>query len=76
MCTRRCTVRTNIELDQELVDEAFKYVDVRTKKDLVHLALTELVERRRRHDMRELRGAIEFAADYDHEALRRNSEEP
>ena len=69
-------MRTNIELDQELVDEAFKYVDVRTKKDLVHLALTELVERRRRHDMRDLRGAIRFADDYDHKELRRDTGEP
>ena len=33
-----------------------RYADVRTKKDLVHLALREFVARHRRRDVRELRG--------------------
>jgi Arc/MetJ family transcription regulator len=41
-------MRTNIDLDEGLVEEAFRYVDVRTKKELVHVALQELVERHRR----------------------------
>ena len=63
-------MRTNIELDEELVEEAFKYARVSTKKDLIHLALREFVEQRSRRDMRELRGKIEFHEDYDHTKLR------
>ena len=63
-------MRTNIDLDPQLVAEAFRYADVRTKKDLVHLALREFIEQRRRLDMRDLRGAIRFADGYDPKRLR------
>lgn len=63
-------MRTNIDLDPELVSEAFELADVRTKKELVHLALREFVEHRRRRDLRELRGTIEFAEGYDHKRAR------
>lgn len=68
-------MRTNIDLDPALVAEAFRYADVRTKKDLVHLALREFIRQRRRLDPRELRGKIAFAADYDHKRLRGESED-
>jgi Arc/MetJ family transcription regulator len=63
-------VRTNIDLDPELLAEAFGHAEVTTKKDLVHLALREFVERRRRHDLRELRGRVRFVEGYDHKELR------
>lgn len=63
-------MRTNIDLDEKLVEEAFHYVDAKTKKDLVHLALQELVERRRRKDVRELPGTVRIADDYDYKRLR------
>ncbi len=63
-------MRTNIVLDEELVREALRYSKARTKKDLVHEALREYVENRRRKDLRELRGKIEFAEGYDYKALR------
>lgn len=63
-------MRTNIDLDPELVAEAFELSDARTKKELVHLALREFVEHRRRRDMRDLRGAIRFASGYDHKRAR------
>ncbi len=63
-------MRTNIVLDEELVREALRYSKARTKKDLVHEALREYVENRRRKDLRELRGKVEFAEGYDYKALR------
>jgi Arc/MetJ family transcription regulator len=63
-------MRTNIILDDRLVQEAFKYSGVTTKKELIHLALKEFVERRRRLNLLELEGKIEFAADYDYQKLR------
>lgn len=63
-------MRTNIVLDEELVREAFRYSKARTKKDLVHEALREYVENRRRKDLRELRGKVEFAEGYDYKTLR------
>ncbi len=63
-------MRTNIDLDEELVTEAFRYAGVKTKKDLVHLALREFVARHRRADLRELPGTVGIRADYDHKELR------
>lgn len=63
-------MRTNIELDDELVEAAFRYAPVKTKRELVRLALREFVEHHRRRDLRELRGKGGIAEDYDHKALR------
>ena len=63
-------MRTNIVLDEELVEEAFRHSDARTKRELVDLALREFVENHRRKDMRELRGKITFHSGYDYKKLR------
>ena len=63
-------MRTNIVLDDELVEEAFRHSDARTKRELVDLALREFVENHRRRDIRELRGQISFHPGYDYKKLR------
>lgn len=63
-------MRTHIELEDELVHEAFRYAPVKTKKDLIALALREFIENHRRKDLRELEGQGGIAPDYDHRALR------
>jgi Arc/MetJ family transcription regulator len=64
-------MRTNIVLDEELVDEAMRYANVRTKRELVDLALREFVAARRRRDVSELFGKVEIDPDYDYKARRR-----
>ncbi len=64
-------MRTNIVLDDELVKEAFKYARVKTKKELVNMALKELVQNRKRMDLGELEGKIKFRKGYDYKKLRR-----
>lgn len=63
-------MRTNIVLDDELVEEAFALTGANTKKELVHLALEELVRSRKKKDLTELAGRIRLRDDYDHKALR------
>lgn len=64
-------MRTNIVLNDELVNEAFKYAqEIHTKKELVETALQEFVRNRKIKDIRELRGKIEFADGYDYKAMR------
>ena len=63
-------MRTNIVLDDDLVKEAFKYSGAKTKKELIHLALQELVENKQRLNLLDLEGKIEFDADYDYKRLR------
>ncbi len=63
-------MRTNIVLDDQLVEEAFKYVRVKTKRELVDRALRELVEHHRRRDVREIRGKVRIRSNYDYKKLR------
>lgn len=70
MCARRCVMRTNIDLDDNLVKEAFKYINVNTKKELINIALKELVENHRKKDLLELMGKIEFDENYDYKKMR------
>lgn len=63
-------MRTNIVMDDELVKEAFALTGVRTKRELVHLALRELVRQRRKRDLTELAGKVRLRDGFDHKALR------
>jgi len=63
-------MRTNIVLNDELVEQAFALTGVRTKKDLIDLALKELVRSRQRKDLADLAGRVRFRAGFDHKALR------
>jgi Arc/MetJ family transcription regulator len=62
-------LRTNIVLDDELVEEAFRHTDAKTKRELVDVALREFVENHKRKDIRELRGRISFHPGYDYKKL-------
>ncbi len=64
-------MRTNIVLNDQLVEEAFIYAGVSTKRELINVALQEFVDNHRRKDMRELRGKIKINADYDYKGLRK-----
>jgi len=64
-------MRTNIVIDENLVDEAMRYANVKTKRELVDLALREFVAARRRRDVSELFGKVQIDPDYDYKALRR-----
>ena len=66
-------MRTNIDLDDELVREALKIGGVKTKKELVYLALKEFLDNRRRLNLLDLEGRIEFAEGYDYKEMRNQS---
>jgi Arc/MetJ family transcription regulator len=63
-------MRTNIVLDEELIQEAFKYTQAKTKRELVELALREFVENHRRRDLMDLFGKGGIRTDYDYKKLR------
>lgn len=64
-------MRTNIVLDDDLVEEAFSLTGIRTKRELVHVALNELVRRRRKKDLLDLAGSVNLRTDFDHKEMRR-----
>ena len=59
-------MRTNIELDDALVDEARELTGISTKRALVEEALRALIASRRRRSLLDLEGKISFAEGYDH----------
>ena len=63
-------MRTNIELDDDLVAEAFALTGARTKRELVRLGLQELIRSRKKKDLFDLAGRLELTEDYNHKALR------
>ncbi len=63
-------MRTNIVLDDQLIEEAFALTGKRTKRELIDLALRELVRSRRKKDLSELAGRIRFRDGFDHKTLR------
>ena len=64
-------MRTNIVIDDKLMEEAMRVSGLSTKKEVVDRALSEFVERHTRKDLRELMGKIQFADNYDYKAMRK-----
>jgi Arc/MetJ family transcription regulator len=63
-------MRTNVVLDDDLVEQAMELTRARTKREVIHIALQELIRSRRKKDLTELAGKIRFRDDFDHKALR------
>ena len=61
--------RTNIELDERLIKAGMRVFQCRSKRQLVHLALSELLKGAKRREILQLRGQVKWEADL--EELRR-----
>ena len=61
---------TNLAIDDELIEEAKKIGNHRSKKAAVTEALTEYIQRRKQMRVIELFGKIDFDPDYDYKAQR------
>jgi len=65
-------MRTNVVLNDSLIKEAFMYAKtITTKRELIEIALKEYVDTRKRKNIKELRGKIQFRDDYDYKAMRK-----
>ena len=67
-------MRTNIDLDEDLVQAAQRLSGIETKKGVVQEALRFYVESKGRKSLLDLRGKIQFTPGYDHKALREDRE--
>lgn len=56
-------LRTNIELDEKLVNEAMKLTHIKTKKELVNYAIEELVHKIKRKKILDIEGKVEWTGD-------------
>ena len=66
-------MRTNIVINEQLMQEAFRYTHLKTKKDIINLALKEFVENAKKLSLLDLRGKISFGEDYNYKAMRENN---
>ena len=55
--------RTNVELDEKLVKEGMRLFKKKTKKDLIHFALSELIRREKAKGLLDLEGKVEWEGD-------------
>lgn len=65
-------MKTNIDLNEQLVKQGFAITGLRTKKELVNFALAELVKRNSQKDLLELAGEIEFVDGFSTDIVRKN----
>ncbi len=63
-------MQITLNLDESLLKEALELTELTTQEELVNLALKELVRSRRKKNLLDLAGQIQFAEDFDHKALR------
>ncbi len=68
-------MRTNIDINEKLLEEAFSVSQVRSKKDLIHDALREYIRLKKRKDLTELAGTIEFYEGYNYKELRKTGDD-
>jgi Arc/MetJ family transcription regulator len=59
-----------LNLDEALLDEALHLTNLSTQQELVNLALQELVRSRRKKNLLDLAGQIQFTEDFDYKTLR------
>jgi len=62
---------TNLDIDDELLEEALKVGGRPTKKATVTEALREYIQRRKQADILELFGRIEYTPGHDYKKQRR-----
>jgi Arc/MetJ family transcription regulator len=69
-------MRTNIDLDESLVQEALALTQVKTKKELIHLALQELIRTRKKKNLLDLAGKVQLRDDFDLAQFRQTRHAP
>jgi Arc/MetJ family transcription regulator len=58
-------MRTNIDIDDEIIHEAQQLLGTATKRETVDVALREVVARSRRLDLLALRGKVRWEGDLE-----------
>jgi Arc/MetJ family transcription regulator len=58
-------MRTNIEIDDKLMKDTLKATGLKTKREVVDLALKELLRLKRQGDLRRLWGKVDWQGDLD-----------
>jgi Arc/MetJ family transcription regulator len=68
-------MRTNVVLDDDLIERARQLTGIKTKREVIQEALRTLIQLREQGQLRELRGKLKWEGDLDSLRTRRLSEE-
>ncbi|WP_121970407.1 type II toxin-antitoxin system VapB family antitoxin [Leptolyngbya sp. BC1307] len=63
-------MKFTLNLDEALLNEALQLTKLTTQEELLNLALHELIKSRRKKNLLDLAGKIQFISDFDYKALR------
>lgn len=58
-------MRTNIEIDDKLMNDVLKATGLKTKKDVVELGLKTLIRLNKQENIKKLRGKLQWTGDLD-----------
>ncbi len=58
-------MRTNIIIDDDLLERAMRATGAKTKREAVELGLASLVRLKEQEDIRDLRGKLRWTGDLD-----------
>ena len=58
-------MRTNIVIDDELMDDALKLTGVKTKREAVELGLKTLINLKKQEKIRQFRGKLQWEGDLE-----------
>ncbi|MBK9498701.1 MAG: type II toxin-antitoxin system VapB family antitoxin [Leptospiraceae bacterium] len=61
---------TNLDLNIDLLEQAFALSGLKTKKETVNFALKEFIQRRKQKEILKFIGKVEFDPNYDFKAKR------
>ena len=70
MDKRRCLIATNLDIDQDLLEQTVKAWGFKTKREAVNAALTELLNKKKRQELIKLAGTINYDPDYNYKDYR------
>ena len=56
-------MRTNVDIDDELIEEVKKEFNLKTKREAIHLALQQILKMKNRRKLLELRGQVKWEGD-------------
>ena len=59
------SMRTNIVIDDSLMDDALKLTGLKTKREAVELGLKTLIRQKKQEKIRRFRGKLQWEGDLD-----------
>ena len=62
---------TNLNIDNDLLQEAYKIGHFKTKREAVNVALQEYIQRKKQKNILKFLNQVDFDDSYDYKAMRK-----